>query len=313
MGHPGVNAMAQLAKQPGVAFKALRSSTPGASPRCEVCATSKITKTHSRVPNDPAFPKRPYAVVSMDLFQPGPAHNGTSYMVLITCVHTQMKHAFEITNKTELPDVFEGFMAWVQRQFGLQIVKIVADNEPALFNQQFWARLDGLEVQNSSPMHPHQNGHAERSGGVVLQRMTLLLAQAGYDLTMWPLAAHAAVYLLNRTPCERLDWHSPLATRQKWLNDNITAWKGVKTTPDLRHIRAFGCKAFPMTRASLTGRGAGSEKLAPKGHIGYLAGYISSSQYLIWVPNLRRNSFINTTYVIFDESLFYSNERSIKA
>lgn len=166
--------------------------------------------------------------------------------------------------------------------------------------------MDGLAVRLTSPMHPHQNGLAERSGGVVMQRMTLLLAQSGLEYNMWPLAAQASIYLLNRTPSEKNKWLSPLQKRQMWLSESHGAfWSGLKL-PDLRHIRAFGCKAFPITRATLMNKKA--HKLEPRGHIGYLVGYISS-KHLIWVPSLRRSAFINASYVTFDETTFYGTDQ----
>ncbi|EQL02976.1 hypothetical protein G6O67_001030 [Ophiocordyceps sinensis] len=52
-----------------------------------------------------------------------------------------------------------------------------------------------------------------------------------------------------------------------------------------------------------------SGKLDLRGHIGYLAGYISSTQYLIWVPSLQRNAFFNTSHVIFNEKVFFGRDQ----
>jgi hypothetical protein len=48
-------------------------------------------------------------------------------------------------------------------------------------------------------------------------------------------------------------------------------------------------------------------KVIPRGHIGYLVGYIASNIYKIWIPVLNR--VIVTRNVVFDENILYEKER----
>ena len=51
-----------------------------------------------------------------------------------------------------------------------------------------------------------------------------------------------------------------------------------------------------------------NQKLEEWAYIGYLVGYISSIQYLIWVPSLKRSALFNLSYIIFDKSEFFKDQ-----
>ncbi|PFH56372.1 hypothetical protein XA68_16605 [Ophiocordyceps unilateralis] len=296
-------------------------------PECEICATTKIRKDRSRRPRDLAWPRRPWAVTAFDLFHFDEGFNGSRYLALFTYAFTNERRGYDLVRKTE-------------------VATIVTDGESSLFTPAFLEDLEfeGITVSFSSPGHPHQNGLAERSGGVVTHMMQRLMAQSGFEDQLWPLAMKTAIYILNGLPTARAvdpfydqpttnqaispqadqadqadqgqfdqKEHKkalqPIERRNRWLKNNDPAWSGLsedRVHRDLRHVRAFGCKAYPLTRQALRGT---NSKLSPKGHIGYLAGIISTTQYVIWVPSLRYSALINTAYIIFNEKVFYKDDQ----
>ena len=72
--------------------------------------------------------------------------------------------------------------------------------------------------------------------------------------------------------------------------------------PSLSHLRAFGCRAYALTR-EVKAKLQLKRKLKERAHIGYLIGYDSTTIFRIWVPSL--DKVIRTRDVRFNESLFY--------
>ena len=101
---------------------------------------------------------------------------------------------------------------------------------------------------------------------------------AHFPHALWREIVHAAVYLYNQTPKNNIGWKSPYQALHEWLN----LCEGVigPTKPQLHHLRAYGCKCFVLIKS----KGDPDyppklQKLAPRAHIGYLAGYASTSIY----------------------------------
>ncbi|RDA88448.1 hypothetical protein CP532_6651 [Ophiocordyceps camponoti-leonardi (nom. inval.)] len=236
MGHPGPEAQNLLSDVTGVKIR------PVATTDCEICATTKLRKDRSRIP-----------LVSFDLFSFGAAFNGSQYLALFTDRFTGERRGYNIPHKTDLPTVWVKFVSFIKRRYDLNVVSILTDHEKALFTEAFKDGLafEGVEILFSSPAHPHQNGHAERSGGVVTHTAARLMAQSGFPTTMWPTAVHHAIYLLNRLPGVKEGVKSqPIERRLRWLKNNNKDWSAFpeeRLQQDLRHVRAYGCKAYPMS------------------------------------------------------------------
>ncbi|KAI8662376.1 Reverse transcriptase Ty1/copia-type domain-containing protein [Fusarium sp. Ph1] len=131
-----------------------------------------------------------------------------------------------------------------------------------------------------------------------------------------PEIVRAAVYLLNRTPIHRSDgdgWKTPYERWWTWMRENVTQFSHIPENPkpDLRHLKAYGCIAYPMTTDALEHikSNAPVDKTGPKAHIGYLVGYRASTQFLIWVPSLRKTEVIVSANVGFNEAVNYDPDR----
>jgi hypothetical protein len=59
---------------------------------------------------------------------------------------------------------------------------------------------EGIVVYHFPPGHPGMNVYVERAGGMIIIRMRMLILEGKLPKELWPEAAYAAVWLLNRTP-----------------------------------------------------------------------------------------------------------------
>ena len=79
------------------------------------------------------------------------------------------------------------------------------DREKALGDQyKVYILRKGLEVEQSLPYTQDQNGLAERSGGVLMNRARALCIESGLPENLWPEFVQTAGYLLNRSPIKAL-------------------------------------------------------------------------------------------------------------
>ena len=65
----------------------------------------------------------------------------------------------------------------------------------------------------------------------------------------------------------------------------------------------YGARAYLIIKDREARRNKRAYKVIPRGHLGYLVGYVASNIYRIWVPVLDR--VIVTRNVIFDENILY--------
>lgn len=116
------------------------------------------------------------------------------------------------------------------------IVFFRSDGEKSLDNnfRQFLSDR-GITFETSAPGTPPQNGHSERSGGVIIAKARAMRIGANLPQILWPETLSASAYLSNRTPLRKLSWITPF--------EYVTGSK-----PTLSHLRIYGCKAFPLCK-----------------------------------------------------------------
>ncbi|KAM4067341.1 reverse transcriptase (RNA-dependent DNA polymerase) [Hirsutella rhossiliensis] len=128
--------------------------------------------------------------------------------------------------------------------------------------------------------------------------------EANLDDDMWPETWTAATYLYNRSPQLRENWKTPFQRLHEWLRDNNRdTGYSANPLPDITHLKAYGCKAYPLTTTALQGTQKRDLKTQPHAEIGYLVGYDSHNIYRIWIPS--RSEVRRVRDVTFDESQVY--------
>uniref|UniRef100_A0A2N9GWX8 Integrase catalytic domain-containing protein n=1 Tax=Fagus sylvatica TaxID=28930 RepID=A0A2N9GWX8_FAGSY len=81
--------------------------------------------------------------------------------------------------------------------------------------------------------HHSKNGVAERKHRHLIQCALALLSESNLPMSHWHYAVSTAAHVINRLPTPNLSSKSP--------------WEVLfHTSPDLTHLRAFGCQCFPL-------------------------------------------------------------------
>ena len=91
-----------------------------------------------------------------------------------------------------------------------------------------------IRIEPSPPDTQDQNGGAERSGGVIKEKIKAMGGQL--PTMLWREVTQAAVYLYNRTLRYNNKWKSPYESL-------------FNRKPGQEYLRVYGCKAFIMITA----------------------------------------------------------------
>ena len=67
----------------------------------------------------------------------------------------------------------------------------------------------GIEVRNSAPRTPQQNGRAERLNRTIMDKAEAMRLYASLPKSWWEFAVGHAVHLYNWTPIRHLHWITP--------------------------------------------------------------------------------------------------------
>ncbi|KAM4060736.1 GAG-pre-integrase domain-containing protein [Hirsutella rhossiliensis] len=85
---------------------------------------------------------------------------------------------------------------------------------------------------------------------------------------------------------------TPFQLLHQWLRDNNRDIGYQQDQPDITFLKAYGCRAYPLTPQALQNRQKKDLKTDPHTEIGYLVGYDSTNIFRIWIPStseVRRN------------------------
>ena len=160
------------------------------------------------------------------------------------------------------------YITWAERQFNTTLKAIRSDRGGEFTSKEFDEFLleKGIERQLSAPYEHEQNGRAERWQRTIEEKANSMLQTSGLTTGFWIFAYQYAVYLYNRTPTKVQGWKTPY--------EIITG-----VTPDLSHIRVFGCRAYmhvPKERRIYGKLGAKARNMI---FVGYIDG---QKAYRLW-------------------------------
>src|SRR6202012_1466892 len=115
-------------------------------------------------------------------------------------------------------------------------------------------------------------------GGVIGTQARSMQLGANLPADLWTETWQAATYLHNRSPQQANNWKTPLEQLHQWLLDhNRDTGHSQQQQPDITHLKAYGCRAYPLTKEALQGTQKRALKTAAHAEIGYLVGYDSSN------------------------------------
>lgn len=292
---------------------------------CTTCAITHAKKVIARGSSDNVSP-RPFWRVQWDLFDfpSGVAMDGSSWLLVIKDEYSGKLFGKPLRNKDHLAvySAVRQLESWVRRQYGLAICKLKHDRDTSVIPIQgvsqymLWAQENGIDLELSPTYTSESNGGAERAGQEVITRSIKMRESSNLPASLWMEVALSAIFLYNMSPLEAKGLHSPNEILLSWFQ-NYFRWYDplvlkqatIDLRPDWNGIYVYGCRAYPMIKEREAGRSKRLFKIKPRGHIGYLVGYVASNIYRIWVPQLAR--IIVTRNVTFDESTFYNKPREL--
>ena len=289
LGHAGKNAIKHLLKS--VTGAILKGPT---TVECESCGVSKAHKVISR--RQPTRSLVPFYRIHLDLIPGIVAYNGDQYVAHFLDDATRLNDVEAMAKKSSLPQVVIKYCNVVERRYGFKVAIIHTDGETALGNNFKECMAErGITLEISPPHTQSQNGSAERSGRVIIEKSRCMRIEAHLPEELWPEIKKAAAYLINRTPSRGLRWQTPFQKIQSVMN--ISPLK-----PNIGHLRVYGCRAYPLKYNIPR-----LNKLAPRAHVGYLVGYDSTNIFRVYIPSEKK--VIRTRDVQFNEQLLYDDSQ----
>ncbi|TIC91628.1 Retrovirus-related Pol polyprotein from transposon TNT 1-94 [Colletotrichum higginsianum] len=294
---------------------------------CEDCSIAHTESVVSRGPSE-SKATRPWYRVHWDLFDFPESLSGTRWILIAYDEYSGFIIAYPLARKTEslVLGALQTIEAWVRREKGLNICKFRHDNEAALLSPEVtrayetWTASIGIEIETPPPHTKEPVGAAERAGHLVIVKSIKMRTAANLPEGLYDEAVFAAVHIHNISPRESNGWESPIEKELKWYQRYFRWWQADSPVPQSKSLQphwgglyAYGCKAYPLQRDREKGIRRREFKVLPRGHIGYLVGYVPRTHnlYRIWVPALEQ--VITTRNVRFDESAFYCEAQEKEA
>ena len=255
LGHPGPEKMELILKQSeGINIKG------PSTVECDICAQSKAKRIEY---NDLQTTRisSPFGHVQWDLFEYGSSLGRPGrHLSIRKCPSTGfiIQGTPAGRDKESLWQEVVYFDLFLQRQYGIRIRIWQCDGEKGLakgWNITDRSRFEayGIRLIDTSPHTPHENGSAERAGGVIDRLIRCILYESGLPQYLWPWIANLAIYLHNRLPQARLDGKSPMQAFNSWLKKNVLQhYSSIDDGPaNLKHLKTPGCRAYPLTSQTL--------------------------------------------------------------
>ncbi|KAJ8115207.1 hypothetical protein OPT61_g3085 [Boeremia exigua] len=191
---------------------------------------------NQRPPREPAT--RPFERISIDLIQllkrGKHCYNGDQYLFHMVDQNTKWHEGCCIPDKTKstLTRVFERLLAKIKRQFRSQVAIVRLNMETGYVELLEVCRDLGVAVEPRAT--EAQNRAIKRAGRSLITQARAIRLNAGLPEEYVNECVMSAIYLLNQTPVEAIDWSCP-----------YTRVKGVK--PSVAHLEVIGAKAYDST------------------------------------------------------------------
>jgi len=125
------------------------------------------------------------------------------------------------------------FKAFVEKQYGHQILKLRSQNGGEYVNNKFinFCTKHGIQLQHTIPYTPQQNGVNERKNHTLKEMANCILESKGLSLNFWAEAIKCENYILNRTVTKVL---KNITTEEAWTSMKL----------DVSHFHVFGSEAW---------------------------------------------------------------------
>ena len=242
---------------------------------CDACAKGK--STHAK-PSSLSGPRsKPLEYIHSDLSGKQAASLGGSqyYMTLIddSTRYTWVKF---LKNKSDAAETFKQFIAFVKRQFSINIKKVRTDWGGEYHNKELQNHFADHGIEWSpSPAYNHEtNGLAERMNRTIKSMCIPMTQSVRLPQSLWPEAVNTAVYIKNRLS------HSA-------LKQNTSPYEALlRDKPMVSHItHPFGQKCYVHIPKEVREPG---KAFAYRARDAFFVGYTTSKKmFRVYLPDKR--------------------------
>ncbi|KAL0536094.1 hypothetical protein IC582_025026 [Cucumis melo] len=205
---------------------------------CDVCIRAKQHRV--TFPSQPYKPTQPFTLIHSDVWGPSKVTTSSGKRWFVTFIdnHTRLTWVYLITDKFEVPSIFQNFYHTIKTQFHTKIAIFRSDNGREFQNHNFSEFLasKGIVHQTSCAYTPQQNGVAERKNRHLVEVARSLMLSTSLPSYLWGDAILTAAHLINRMPSRILHLQTPLDC----LKESYPSTRHVSEVP----LRVFGCTAY---------------------------------------------------------------------
>ena len=163
-----------------------------------------------------------------------PSLGGSRYFVTFIDECSNWVTVFLLKRKSEVVKCYFEFESYAERQTGRKIRIIRSDRGGEYLNDSLEGHLKnrGIVHELTTAYTPHQNGIAERFNRTCMNLVRSMLHHRNVPKCFWAEALATAVYVRNRVTSSSLP--SDITPYHLWHKD----------TPNVGHLRVFGCKCW---------------------------------------------------------------------
>ena len=110
------------------------------------------------------------------------------------------KAVYFVRSKDQVVEKYREFATLVKNKFGRSMKILHSDNGFEYVNAEFkhYLASEGIEMTNSAPYTPEQNGKSERANRSAVEAARTMLKVKNLPTFLWAEAVNTAVYLQNR-------------------------------------------------------------------------------------------------------------------
>ena len=303
LGHIGRKAIRQTAKVTNGMWANKESDLTPPNTICEPCDDAKNLRYTPKPGREiPRLAGEEWHLDSVHIQYPG--GQGEFWAIILTEAKTGFRTTDTFEDKGQCNQALINRIRYAKRQWQIPIRRIIMDGGNELYgshNGEFDQLIkdQGIEVIKSAPYTPEDNGVAERSNRIIIEKTRTWMIASKADPRLWPWFWSTAVEYTNYLCVTKGD-ESGKPRIEAFLDENIP---GKAHNVDLTYLRIPGSKVkvhIPKERRD------NADKFGPTGEDGILLGWKGKTIYTVYLPN-RPGHFtqriVNTSNLVFYEQV----------
>lgn len=251
---------------------------------CPGCTQGKMPLRH--FPTSERRASKPFELVHSDLKSfPVGSYYRQKYAIIFFDDFTSYAWIALLKQKSQAISTTRKFFALVKTQYNSKVIQWMSDAGGEYKSDAFDALLRerGIQILQSAPHTPQQNGRAERFMRTMMDKAEAMRFTACIPPSWWNFAIEHAVHIYNRTPMRRHKWRTPYEVLEG-------------KQPNVECLRVFGCGAYVYIPADVR-----TNKLSPKSELMTYLGNTEHGWKFMRAPN---NVIFTAAHAEFDEGIF---------